>query len=235
MGLSRSLEIREDLRVKSLAIQPPFPALALVLPAWMRGILLAVSAEPDSHLEVVPSAQSEDDAAIAAVRGGDPNAYRQIIQRHQATIARRMTRFARDRATIEELVHDCFVEAYVSLPSYRGNAPLEHWLTKIATRVGYRHWKTRRRDRARMEKLQAEPAPLAGSAAAGDTAELVHYLLDQLSPRDRLAITLLHLEGHSVAEAARLAGWSQTLLKVQAYRARKKLRALLKQQGIDHG
>jgi RNA polymerase sigma-70 factor, ECF subfamily len=40
-------------------------------------------------------------------------------------------------------------------------------------------------------------------------------------------LTLLYLESHSVAEAAELAGWSQTMVKVQAYRARQKLRKLI--------
>ena len=149
-------------------------------------------------------------------------------------IARRMLRFTRDRQRVEELVHDCFVEAYLSLRSYRGDSPLEHWLSKIATRVGYRHWKTQRRDRQRMVQLQSVPPRSSAPATASDASELAGYLLDQLSPRDRLAITLLHLEGRSVPEAAELAGWSQTMMKVQAHRARKKLRALLEKQGIHH-
>ena len=40
--------------------------------------------------------------------------------------------------------------------------------------------------------------------------------------RDRLVLTLLYLEERSVAEAAEMAGWSQTMVKVQAFRARGK-------------
>jgi len=216
--------------VNSISIENFFPATQLPLPGWVRGILLAMSDASNSQMQ-----HDADQRDVAAVRGGDGEAYRRIVRRHQPTIARRMARFSRDRATVEELVHDCFVEAYLSLRSYRGDAPLEHWLTKIATRTGYRHWKTERRDRKRILDLQSNHSSARMAAPpAEDTAELAMYLLDQLSPRDRLAITLLHLEGRSVAEAAELAGWSQTLLKVQAYRARKKLRALLERQGIDH-
>ena len=56
---------------------------------------------------------------------------------------------------------------------------------------------------------------------------MLHELLAKLPPRDRLVLTLLYLEGLSVAQAAQRAGWSKAMVKVQAFRARKKLRALL--------
>jgi RNA polymerase sigma-70 factor (ECF subfamily) len=40
-------------------------------------------------------------------------------------------------------------------------------------------------------------------------------------------LTLLYLEQCTVAEAAELCGWTQTMVKVQAYRARNRLRKLL--------
>jgi hypothetical protein len=46
-------------------------------------------------------------------------------------------------------------------------------------------------------------------------------------------LLLIYVEGHSVDEAARLAGWSKTMVKVQAFRARRKLRAMLERLGID--
>jgi RNA polymerase sigma-70 factor (ECF subfamily) len=58
-------------------------------------------------------------------------------------------------------------------------------------------------------------------------AEAVHETLAQLRPRDRLVLTLMYLEEHSVAEVADLTGWSETMVKVQAWRAKRKLRKLL--------
>ncbi|HEY4989356.1 MAG TPA: sigma-70 region 4 domain-containing protein, partial [Opitutaceae bacterium] len=53
--------------------------------------------------------------------------------------------------------------------------------------------------------------------------ELIHKLLDQLNPEDRLVIQYLDLEQKSIAEISRLTGWNQTLVKVRAFRARRKL------------
>src|SRR5690242_13746295 len=83
---------------------------------------------------------------IQAILDGDGESYRRLIERHQQFVASRMRRFARDRTTLEELVHDVFVEAYFSLNTFRGDAPLDHWLSAIATRVGYRYWKRKARD-----------------------------------------------------------------------------------------
>jgi RNA polymerase sigma-70 factor (ECF subfamily) len=55
---------------------------------------------------------------------------------------------------------------------------------------------------------------------------MVEKLLSQLAAPDRLVITLLDLEQRSVKEIAQMTGWSVTLVKVRAFRARRKLRAL---------
>jgi RNA polymerase sigma-70 factor, ECF subfamily len=186
---------------------------------------LASVATLDSATRATDSSRMDeaDRCDILASLGGDGEAYRRIVQRHQQFVAGRMRRFARHRGTLEELVHDVFVEAYFALKSFRGEAPLEHWLARIATRVGYRYWK--RRDRAMKTKALTEQA-----AARKDKAPLegeLEAVLAELSPRDRLVVTLLYLDERSVAEAAELTGWSRTMVKVQAYRARGKLRKLM--------
>ena len=170
---------------------------------------------------------------IEATLAGHGEAYARIVRRYQNDIARRMWRFTRDRRELEELVQDVFVEAYTSLASYRGTGPFDHWLSRLATRVGYRLWKRRRRaektvaiqdwdapDPSRTQEAQLE---------AAEAAERLHRVLGQLAPRDRLVLTLMYLEEMSVAEIADHTGWSRTMVKVQAHRARKKLRALMEQ------
>jgi RNA polymerase sigma factor (sigma-70 family) len=56
---------------------------------------------------------------------------------------------------------------------------------------------------------------------------LLHRLMSSLSPQDRLIIKLLHLEERSVAEISRMTGWNVAVIKVRAFRARKKLQKIL--------
>ena len=53
--------------------------------------------------------------------------------------------------------------------------------------------------------------------------ELVQKLMERLKPEDRMVIQLLDLEQKSIAEISALTGWNQTLVKVRAFRARRKL------------
>jgi RNA polymerase sigma-70 factor, ECF subfamily len=197
---------------------------------WVRTLFAVMAMDAGGAEETRPVAKSDDASVLADVRAaarGNGEAYSRIIARYQQTIARRMHRFTRDPAAIEELVHDVFVEAYFSLSKYRGEAPLEHWLQRIATRVGYKYWERRQRERTISFEDGIHDLPASEDRAADDSTEEVAAALEQLPPRDRLVLTLLYLESRSVAEAADLAGWSQTMVKVQAYRARGKLRKLL--------
>lgn len=167
---------------------------------------------------------------IQAVRDGERERYQEVVERYQETISRRMWKFSRAPGEHEELVQEVFVEAYLSLGSFRGEAGFEHWLQRIATRVGYRFWKQRSRKRSRevttgespREWGVAEDTSGAGLAAE-EAAEQVYRLLERLPIEDRLVMTLLHLEDCSVAEIAEQMNWSESQVKVRAHRARKKL------------
>lgn len=215
------------------------PALA---DAWLRRVLAAAGRTP-SRVAAEPLAAGPAEAAtpeadlrdVDAAVGGDGDAYARLVRRYQDRVAATLWRFTRDPLQWEELVQDVFVEAYVSLPSYKGRAPLEHWLRRIATRVGYRFW--RQRDKRRSDaplSIQDWDQVFDGrpdQADAREAAETVHAILQCMAPRDRLVLTLIYLEGCSVAEAAHLAGWTRTMTKVQAHRARKRLERMLVEKG----
>jgi RNA polymerase sigma-70 factor (ECF subfamily) len=182
-----------------------------------------------------PAMNLEDARDLRDTLNGDGEAYGRLVRRHQDRIGRYMWRFTRDHAAHEELVQDVFVEAYFSLSSYRHHAPLAHWLQRIATRAGYRYWKDRKRREARDETPLREWDRLLNSQATASiapqaAAEAVHALLSELPPRDRLVLTLMYLEELSVEEIASLTGWTQSMVKVQAFRARGKLKELLDRQ-----
>ena len=64
--------------------------------------------------------------------------------------------------------------------------------------------------------------------------DLTDKLLDCLKPNDRLLVNLLHVEGRSVEEVKQLTGWNISMIKVRAFRARKRMRkhmdALMKER-----
>jgi RNA polymerase sigma-70 factor (ECF subfamily) len=60
-----------------------------------------------------------------------------------------------------------------------------------------------------------------------ETRDLLQKALAHLSPENRMVVTLVHLEGYSVREAAELLGWTVVNVKVRAHRARQQLRNIL--------
>ena len=168
---------------------------------------------------------------------GNGDAYARIIERHQSNVAARMWRFTRDRSEHKELVQEVFIQAYISLASYRGAAPFGHWLARISTNIGYKYWKQRSADRAvnmvpveDLDKfVSVEPEDMSPSEAA----EMLHRLLELLPPRDRLVLMLRYIEERSIEETAKLTGWTQSMVKVQAWRGRSKLRKLVEKAGLE--
>ena len=154
------------------------------------------------------------------------------MEHFESTIFGQMTRFSKDRNIVETLTHDVFVEAYMSLQSFQFKSPFEHWLRKVAVRVGYKFWRNESKQRKRNEALQrvtTEETTLPPQDRLAEFEEL-HLVLGQLPPRDRLVLTLLYWDNLSIEQAAEIAGWSKTMTKVQAHRARKKLAKLLKER-----
>jgi len=75
--------------------------------------------------------------------------------------------------------------------------------------------------------LTSENEVAANDALAA--RELVHKLLSQLKPEDQLVVRMLDLEQRSIADIAALTGWNQSLVKVRAFRARRKLQKLFQE------
>ena len=211
-----------------------FPGKAFRLP--VEGLLAELVRWATESLS---TSENREDTTVHVVMGvedvrqslqGDPEAYRRLIERHQEYIGRVLWRFSRDHRVHEELVQDVFVEAYLSLGRYHGKAPFVHWLSRIATRVGYRYWKQIDRQKNResftVEEWDQLPCDSGENIDASQAAALVHRLLGQLPPRDRLVLTLRYIEECDVAETAQRTGWTKSMVKVQTWRARKKLEKL---------
>lgn len=176
----------------------------------------------------MPDADTEDLADINAVLDGDEEAYARLVERHSVAIGKQMRNFSRDPLVQEELSQDVFVEAYLSLGKFRGDAPFRHWLARIATLVGYKYWK--RRDKGKKDvSLSEAPDLIAAKPESRDpsaAADLLYDLLATLPADDRLILTLMYLEKCSQEEIAARMGGTRVMVAVKIYRAKQKLKKL---------
>ena len=167
----------------------------------------------------------------ASIRGNDES-YARIVRQYEKQITRLVWRFTRNPVECEELVQEVFVEAYFSLKSYRGQAPFLHWLRKIATRVGYRFWKEQARKKLHLpiEDFDAIDNIEADSIDPSEAAQILHSLLARLPQSDRLVLTLMYFEQCSTKEIAERMGWTRAMVKMRAFRARKKIKEIAERE-----
>lgn len=206
------------------------PAASCVwIQAWLVDLFAAAAPVNDYPPVQRPADQSIDVNDIQSSRMGDGEAYARLVKRYTRQVAQRMWKFTRSPQDLDELVQEVFVEAYFSLSRYRERHAFGGWLNRIATRVGYRYWKHQRRA-AGTVSLQDWDGPDTRDPSPADpdrSADRLHALLSMLGPRDRLVLTLLYWEQYSTAEVATQTGWTHTMVKVQAHRARKRMKKLL--------
>jgi RNA polymerase sigma-70 factor, ECF subfamily len=178
-----------------------------------------------------------DESDIRDCLAGNGDAFEALVKRHQDRISARMWRFTRNEYHHADLVQEVFVQAYLSLGTFRGDAPFEHWLTRIATIVGYKYWKKLSRERSRhmipLDEIKNLAQQDPENIDPGNASTMLHGLMQRLAPRDRLVLMLRYVEDRSVRQTAQLTGWTQSMVKVQAWRARKKLRKLLRESGLE--
>jgi RNA polymerase sigma-70 factor (ECF subfamily) len=174
---------------------------------------------------------------IAAVLKGDPASFEPLVQKYSPRIFATARRYARRESEVEDIVQEVWLKAFQKLSSFRGEAPFEHWLMRLAVRTCYDFLRGHQRNRETafseltdpeddwLERFVQQPDSASENAEAARL--LVDRVLAQLSPPARLVITLLEIEDRSVKEIAELTGWSVPLVKVRAFRARAEMRKIL--------
>ena len=174
---------------------------------------------------------------IAAVLQDDAASFEPLVQKYSPRIFATARRYARRESEVEDIVQEIWLKAFQKLKSYRGEAPFEHWLMRLAVRTCYDFLRGHQRNRELtfselseaendwLNRVRSEPQEAGEHSEAA--RQLIGRILDQLSPAARLIITLLEIEERSVKQIAELTGWSVPLVKVRAFRARAEMRRIL--------
>jgi len=172
-----------------------------------------------------------DERIIEDVLAGRDGAFIQLVTRYRRKVFAMSARFARDRDDLDDICQDIFIKVYENLGKFRSDAPFEHWLSRIAIRTCYDALRKRRKEKGNVPLDTIHYQIAAESGEDHLVAEQARTLLEkgmaQLNPAERLVITLLELEEKPVREIAELTGWSETNVKVRAFRARQKLKRIL--------
>jgi RNA polymerase sigma-70 factor (ECF subfamily) len=175
---------------------------------------------------------------VRLARAGDESAFAEIMRRYGPRVFRVASRFFRRREQVEEVAQEVFLKAFTQLESFEGRGSLEGWLARIAanTCLNILRGSKRRPEMTASDMSEDESAwldsMLAGEATerhraserATVAADLTERVLGTLSPEDRMVLMLIDGEDTPVKDVAELLGWSESNVKVRAFRARRRLR-----------
>ena len=171
------------------------------------------------------------------VRAHDQIAARDLVEHLYPLVIRIVRAHLPRRVAEEDLAQEIFLKVFTRIEQYQGNVPFTHWVSRIAVTTCIDQLRAqKRRPEFRWADLSESEAEVLdvvltkeGDRAPDDALaarELVAKLLEMLKPDDRLVIQLLDLEQKTIAEIAQLTGWNSSLIKVRAFRARRKLQKL---------
>ena len=184
-----------------------------------------------------------DAAIVAQVLAGDRDAFRVLVERHARGIFRVAYRMTGNQQDAEEIVQEALLRAYKSLGRFELRANFSTWLYRIAVNRTLDFLNARKTQMNTKETFQItdQPGPGEGNQvqlpAAGPgperlllSAEMKRKIagaLGLLTPAERIAFTMRHMEGRSIEEISQALNLKASAAKNSVFRAVQKLRQQL--------
>ena len=187
---------------------------------WGSGTFPSMSAEELSDGEVVRE-----------ILGGQREMYRVLVRRYQDVLYRHAYRMVGRADAAADIVQKTLVSGFQKLNRCRDPKRVGGWLFRIAANLCKDFLKSPRRDDLSLDGASATVIDRSSPDDDLEREELkerVQQALERLSPEQREAFVLKHLEGRSYDEIATLLGASKSALKMRVLRAREELQTLLK-------
>ena len=169
---------------------------------------------------------------------GEESAFEEIVRRYSPRVFRYASKFFRQRSLVEEAAQEVFLKAFTELDKFEGRGSMEGWLTRITTNTCLNLLRSSKRrpeltvsdltedetswlDKNLMDVATKQHQSNERSLVAADLAGRV---LQTLPADDQLVLTMMDGEDASVKDVVNVTGWSESKVKVQAFRARKRMR-----------
>ncbi len=179
--------------------------------------------------------------AIRNVLAGDRDAYRVLMDRHFCSVARVAFRITGNEADAEEAAQEAFLRAYNKLPSFRQDSAFSTWIMRITMNTAINLVERRKRDLSyHAPTIADEPStadhtvPVADRQAGPEISllnreavSLRQAAMAELTPMERTAFTLRHMEDVPMSEIAAALNITSNSAKQAVFRAVSKLRRSL--------
>ncbi|MFZ1947063.1 MAG: sigma-70 family RNA polymerase sigma factor [bacterium] len=176
----------------------------------------------------------KEEELVRAARAGDDDAFKEIVRRHEPTVARTVIGMLGDCPEAEDVGQETFIRFYRALPEFRGEANVATYLTRIAINLSLNELKRRRRAAGRLSPKPVEEygeiADPRQDASAALERDRVRRALAELDEKSRSVIVLRLMDGYSTAETAEILKVPVGTVLSRLARAQMKLKDLLTAQ-----
>jgi RNA polymerase sigma-70 factor (ECF subfamily) len=182
-----------------------------------------------------------DHAAIRAVLAGDKDAYGALVARHSHSLFRVAYRIAGNEADAEDVVQEAFLRGYRKLEGFEERANFGTWIYRIAVHCALDRVKQRRGAEANSAARVGESndpeqdqLQVADNTAgpdrillSGEIGSMQQAALHSLTPTERTAFVLRHMEDRTTVEIGAALGIEPNAAKQAVFRAVQKMRRRL--------
>lgn len=180
--------------------------------------------------------EEEQRAWVEAARRGDERAFAQIFNHYHTHFFHLVCHLIGDADEAEDVVQQTFIKAFRSIRHMRDPGSLDSWLRRIlyTTTMDLLRGRKRRRETSLDDKLrqrQARSFSPERDTLIQEEVQLVQEALRRMPPRYRAYIILREFEGLTYEEMAETLGEPITTVRVALFRARERLREILRQLG----
>jgi RNA polymerase sigma-70 factor, ECF subfamily len=150
---------------------------------------------------------------------------RAMVEQHGTAVYRLAMSIVRDPALAEDVAQETFIRAWQHRDTYRGVAPVRHWLLRIAHNVAVSTLRSLREEVRDPSTLPERHADVVAPAVESRMA--VNEALSRLDPLSRSIVILREVEGLSYAEIGEILETSLPTVKTRLFRARAILRQIM--------
>jgi RNA polymerase sigma-70 factor (ECF subfamily) len=173
-----------------------------------------------------------DQEIIDSVRKGNESDYSIIIDKYKNKAFSMLKRMLKNEFDAEEVLQDCFLKAFNSLGTFKGEAKFSTWFYRIVyntalTRLSSKKRKTEIEMSSVEDHFNLESDYGADDIEKKDINEFVHDIINKLPERYSAIITMFYLNEMSIEEISDVMGISISNVKVMLHRSRNSLRDLI--------
>jgi RNA polymerase sigma-70 factor (ECF subfamily) len=177
-------------------------------------------------------AEASDRDLVLRTRGGEVDAFGEIVRRYQVSVFNVCYRLLGERRDAEDLAQEAFLRAYQRLRSYDAERPFGPWVRQVAARLCLNHLERPDRSTFPLDEENdwpaasgEEPEAKSGEREKGQT---IRRALLALPAKQRTAVELRHFQELSYDEIAAAMGLPLSDVKSHLFRGRKALAEKLK-------